>query len=210
VSTPWELTQAAHSVEISEAGKAIDGNLPVISEREIHLEPASAADESFLYATFASTRTQELEITGWGEEQKEQFLRMQFKAQRESYLTQTPDAEYSVVKCGEIAVGRLIIERTAEEIHIVDIALLTQFRKQGIGSILMERILQEAMEAGKSVRLFVERFNPALRWYEQLGFGAVSGGPIYLEMVWRPGSAEPARHGSEVAEVAVGSGDVSD
>jgi ribosomal protein S18 acetylase RimI-like enzyme len=183
--------------------------LPGVESPVITLRPSTQADDAFLYETYASTRTDEMALTGWSEEQKDRFLRMQFEAQRQSYLTQTPDADYSVIRCGEIAVGRLIIERTSEEIHIVDIALLTQFRRQGIGSMLMGGILQEAAESGKSVRLFVERFNPALPWYERLGFGVVSGGPIYLEMVWRPGSVEP-QHDSEVTEVVVGSRDVSD
>ncbi len=197
--SPLSTRDHLAEIELGDAGSAM-----------ITLEPVTPADESFLYETYASTRTDEMALTGWSDEQKEKFLRMQFEAQRQSYLTQTPDAEYSVIRCGEIAVGRLIIERTAEEIHIVDIALLTQFRRQGIGSVLMDGILREATEAAKSVRLFVERFNPALRWYEHLGFGVVSRGPIYLEMVWRPGSAEPRHHDSEISELAVGSCDVSD
>ncbi|MFZ0319012.1 MAG: N-acetyltransferase [Candidatus Sulfotelmatobacter sp.] len=164
------------------------GSLPVISEREVYLEPATPADQSFMYAAFASTRTEELAPTGWSDQQKEQFLRLQFEAQRISYLREIPDAEYSVVRCGTAAMGRLIVERTPTEVHIVDIALLTQFRRQGIGSILMGRLFDEAAKAGKSVRLFVEKFNPALRWYERMGFGLVSTSPIYLEMVWQPTS----------------------
>ena len=188
MSIPQELTHAAHSAEMSKAADVTDGSLLVVSEREIYLEPASHADESFMYATFASTRTEELAITGWSEEQKEQFLRMQFEAQRQSYLHDLPDAEYSVIRCGSTAVGRLIVERTPSEVHIVDIALLTQFRKQGIGSILMRRIIAEAEQTGKSVRLFVEKFNPALHWYERMGFKVLSTGPIYLEMVGRRNS----------------------
>lgn len=189
MSISRELTSTAHAAEISEGGDAGHRSSPAISEQEVHLEPASPADESFMYATFASIRTEELAATGWSDEQKDQFLRMQFEAQRQSYLRQVPDAEYSVVRCGEIGVGRLIIERTPKEVHIVDISLLTQFRRQGIGSVLMGRIFHEAEKAGKSVRLFVEKFNPALRWYERMGFEVVSTGPMYLEMIWRPASA---------------------
>jgi ribosomal protein S18 acetylase RimI-like enzyme len=189
VSISGELTPTAHAAEISEAGDARHRNSPAISAQEVHLEPASPADESFIYATFASTRTEELSPTGWSDEQKEQFLRMQFEAQRQSYLRDLPEAEYTVIRCGSAAVGRLIVERTPSEIHIVDIALLTQFRKQGIGSILMRRMLGEAEQTGKSVRLFVEKFNPALRWYERMGFEVVSTGPMYLEMIWRPALA---------------------
>jgi ribosomal protein S18 acetylase RimI-like enzyme len=187
VSISQKLTPTARAAEISEAGDARHRNSLAISERQVHLEPASPADEPFMYATFASTRTEELAATGWSDEQKEQFLRMQFEAQRQSYLQQVPDAEYSVVRCEEIAVGRLIIERTPTEVHIVDIALLTQFRRQGIGSVLMGSIFHEAEKAGKPVRLFVEKFNGALPWYERMGFEVVSTGPIYFEMIWRPG-----------------------
>jgi ribosomal protein S18 acetylase RimI-like enzyme len=196
VSVSRELSQTA---EISEARDVTRGNLPVVSEREIYLEPATPADEPFMYATFASTRTEELAATGWSDEQKEQFLRLQFEAQRISYLREIPDAEYSVIRCGTAAVGRLIVERTPAEVHIVDIALLTEFRRQGIGSVLMGRIFDEAEKAGKSVRLFVEKFNPALRWYERMRFEVMRVGPIYLEMVWRPGLADSGDTDSQVA-----------
>jgi ribosomal protein S18 acetylase RimI-like enzyme len=133
-------------------------------------------------------------LTGWNAEQQEAFLRMQYDAQRRSYRMQLPDAKYWVIRCDGSAVGRLIIDRTAEEIHVVDIALLPEFRKRGIGSTLMAAIIKEASQAGKTVRLHVERFNPALRWYERLGFGVVNSGPIYLEMVWR--AVQPDVQGS--------------
>jgi ribosomal protein S18 acetylase RimI-like enzyme len=183
-----ELTLAVSAVEVSAAGEPAFLD---ISGSAMNLQTACAADESFMYATYASTRTEELAVTGWNEEQKENFLRLQFEAQRRSYLVQVPDAEYFVVRCGQVAVGRLIVERTPAEIHIVDIALLPQFRQRGIGSILMRAILNEAKKAGKSVRLFVEQFNPALPWYQQLGFSVVSKGPIYLEMIWCTVSPEP-------------------
>jgi ribosomal protein S18 acetylase RimI-like enzyme len=168
----------------------------------ICLYPIDSADEPFLYRTFASTRADEMAFTGWSTEQQEAFLRMQYETQRRAYLMQIPDAEYWVVRRDETAVGRLITDRTPDEIHVVDIALLPEFRAQGIGSTLMAAIMTEATETAKVVRLHVERFNPALRWYERLGFTVVSSGPIYLEMVWRPcsdGAGEVAAEGNLVS-----------
>jgi ribosomal protein S18 acetylase RimI-like enzyme len=159
-----------------------------VSARLVRLDRVQPSDEPFLYQTFASTRADEMAITGWNAEQQDTFLRMQYEAQRRSYRMEMPDAEYSVIRCDEIAVGRLILNRTPEEIHVVDIALLPKFRGLGIGGTLMKAIMEEAARAGKTVGLHVERFNPALRWYQRLGFSEVSGGPIYLEMVWRSGS----------------------
>jgi len=157
----------------------------------IRLDPVGPADEPFLYQTFASTRSDEMALTGWNAQQQELFLRMQYEAQRSSYLMQMPDAQYWIIRRDEMAAGRLILHRTSEKIYVVDIALIPEFRALGIGSSLMEAIMHEASLASKSVGLHVERFNPALRWYERLGFTVISSGPIYLEMVWRPQSKTP-------------------
>jgi ribosomal protein S18 acetylase RimI-like enzyme len=175
---------------------ATAGEEPPISDLNdpaISLTPIRPADEPFLYQTFASTRSDEMALTGWNAEQQEAFLRMQYEAQRRSYLLQLPSAQYWMVRRDEIAVGRLILDRTTEEIHIVDIALLPEFRRLGIGSHLMRAIMNEASETAKAVRLHVERSNPALHWYERLGFGVVNSGPIYLEMVWWPRSEAPSK-----------------
>jgi len=126
---------------------------------------------------------------------------MQYEAQRSSYLMQMPGAEYWVIRRDEMAAGRLILHRTPEKIYVVDIALIPEFRGLGIGSDLMEAIIHEASLAGKSVGLHVERFNPALRWYERLGFTVIGSGPIYLEMVWRPQSQAPVAGKKENDEV---------
>jgi ribosomal protein S18 acetylase RimI-like enzyme len=187
------------------ATEARGRSTPDVSVPAITLDPVLDSDEPFLYRTFASTRTEEMALTGWSAEQQETFLRMQYEAQRRSYQMQLPEAKYWVVRCDGSAVGRLIIDGTSEEIHIVDIALLPVFRKRGIGSILMEAIIKEASQDGKTVRLHVERFNPALRWYERLGFSVINSGPIYLEMVWR--TAQPDVQESCVGVAYAGSSD---
>lgn len=145
-----------------------------------------AEHEPFLYALFATTRADELALTNWSAEQKETFLRMQFAAQRQSYGTQFPDAERSIILHNGTPVGRLLLDRTADELHIVDIALTPEHRNRGIGSAILAGLQAEAVATGKSIRLYVERFNPALRWYERLGFENTSSSEIYLEMIWRP------------------------
>lgn len=149
----------------------------------IRLHSACASDDELMYRIFASTRAAEMAITGWSAGQQEAFLRMQFEAQRRSYLMQMPDAEYFVVRRGEVGVGRLILNRLPRELHIADIAVLPEFHRMGIGSALMRDIFEEAEQTGKKVSLQVEQFNPALRWYRRLGYNVVNTGPIYFEMV---------------------------
>ena len=111
---------------------------------------------------------------------------MQVAAQRHSYNTNYPDAQRSIILHNGKPAGRVFIDRTDQEIHIVDIALLPEFRGHGIGSALMKTLMNEAAAERKFVRLFVERFNPALRWYESMRFTKISESEIYLEMIWRP------------------------
>jgi hypothetical protein len=54
--------------------------------------------------------------------------------------------------------------------RIVDIALLPQYCNRGIGTTLLRDLQSEAAAAGKPLRIHVERFNPALRLYQRLGF----------------------------------------
>lgn len=152
----------------------------------IRLAPATAANDEFLCRVFASTRAAEMAMTGWSKEQQEVFLRMQYDAQRRSYAMQMPGAEYFVVWRHGAGVGRLILNRLADEIHVADIAVLPQFQRSGIASALMRDIFDEAAQTGKKVSLQVEHFNPALHWYERLGFTVINTGPIYFEMVWEP------------------------
>jgi len=152
-----------------------DGMSPQITFRSI-----TAADEEFLYQVYASTRAEELAQVAWSVEQKESFLRMQFRAQQQYYQSTFSGAQFEIIcQQGEPA-GRLYVARLAGEIRIIDIALLPQHRGRGIGSRLSNELLDEARLAGKPVRIHVERFNPALRLYERLGFHAIEDKGIYL------------------------------
>jgi ribosomal protein S18 acetylase RimI-like enzyme len=124
----------------------------------------------------------------WSSEQKEAFLRMQFDAQAQHYQEHFGDAEYSIVLLGSDPVGRLYLDRRADEIRVVDIALLPGHRGNGIGGELMWSVLAEGTASGKAVRIHVERNNRALSFYRRLGFRVIQDGDVYHLMEWLPGS----------------------
>ncbi len=84
------------------------------------------------------------------------------------------------------SVGGLYIHRRENEIRIMDIALLPEHRKQGIGSELLRDILQQGQENTLPVTIHVERFNPALHLYERLGFKQKEDKGVYWLMEWMP------------------------
>ena len=160
----------------------------------ITFRPITGHDEPFLRKLYASTRTEELMQTGWSDSQKLTFLDQQFTAQSIYYSDQFRKAEFLIVLKKSNPIGRLYIDRRADEIRIIDIALLPEYRQKGIGSYLLKNVLSEAQQAGKPVRIHVERFNPALHLYHRLGFKNIGDTGVYYLMEWSaPGveSGEP-------------------
>jgi ribosomal protein S18 acetylase RimI-like enzyme len=82
----------------------------------------------------------------------------------------------------------------------MDIALLSEFRKQGIGTVLLQNILAEAAENSLPVTIHVERFNPALKLYQRLGFSIAEDKGVYLFMRWSATRKEEHETAGSIAE----------
>ena len=152
----------------------------------IDLRPVLPGDEEFLFSVFASTRAQELDLVDWNAAQKQAFLRMQFHAQDRFYKENYPGVEYQIILRDDQPIGRLYVHRRTDEIRVIDISLLPEFQKRGIGSFLLNQILDEGNRKNLPVTIHVERFNPALHLYERLGFRLQEDKGVYLFMKWLP------------------------
>lgn len=153
---------------------------------EITFRPITDEDLPFLSRLYASTRQEELAVTPWNDEQKRAFLEQQFEAQHRHYQEHYPEASFDVLEVDGEAAGRLYVSRWTREIRIVDIALLPEYRNRGIGSRVLEDLLDEGRRSGKAVSIHVEKNNPALRLYERLGFEPREDKGVYLLMEWKP------------------------
>ena len=150
----------------------------------ISLRAITPEDDVFLARVYASSRAEELAITGWSEELKAEFCRRQFDAQSAYYAANYPEASFQIIERDGWPVGRLYVARWEKEIRIVDVTLLPEFRGSGIGTKLLRDLQDEARAAGKSLTIHVERFNRALTLYERLGFKEVEDKGVYLLMQW--------------------------
>ena len=159
-------------------------------KRRVRLRPVEPADEEFLLDVYASTRADEMALVPWTDEQKRAFLRMQLGAQREAYETNYKDAtDYQLILLDEQPVGRLWTARTEEQIRLLDIALLPEAQKHGIGTMLLAQLIAESEQLGKPLRHMVYRFNTgALRFYERHGFSQLGEAGAYLLMERQPAS----------------------
>jgi ribosomal protein S18 acetylase RimI-like enzyme len=155
-----------------------------IDRQTIQYRPVRADDHEFLAALYASTRTEEMKFVPWPEEQKAQFLAMQFHAQTEHYVDQYDASGFFVIEEDGRLVGRLYRELQDNDIHLIDIALIPEMRGSGLGTILLQEILDEAKAAGYTVSIYVEHFNPAKRLYDRLGFKEIGQNGVYHLMKW--------------------------
>jgi ribosomal protein S18 acetylase RimI-like enzyme len=151
----------------------------------VRLRSIDYGDLAFLEQVYASTRTEELALTDWSEQQKAAFIGFQFRAQHAHYATHYHGADFLVIERGGTRVGRLYLHWRRDELRIVDIALLPQARGSGLGRRLLEVLMAQAAAAGKAVSIHVEQMNPAMRLYLRLGFMRNGEHGVYHLMEWR-------------------------
>lgn len=151
-----------------------------MAAEKITLQPVQESDNEFLLKVYGSTREQEMAQVPWTAEQKQQFVRMQWEAQKNHYAAQHPNATHEIIFVEGAAVGRLYLDRSGDNFHILDITLLPEHRNRGVGSFLLHQIMVEAKEAGKPVTIYVETFNPSLRLFQRLGFTPIQQEGFHL------------------------------
>lgn len=156
-----------------------------VRAEQIRLRTAVAADENFILSVYASTRADELQQVPWTAEQKEAFVKMQFASQKQHYAASHPQASHDLICVDETEVGRIYLDR-GENLHILDVTILPQYRNQGIGGVLLRRLLDEAGQSGKIVTIYVETFNPSVRFFERLGFQKDQEIGFQFLLKWEP------------------------
>jgi GNAT superfamily N-acetyltransferase len=157
-----------------------------ISNSTISLRPVTEDDDEFLLSVYASTRANELAQTAWNDEQKRAFVSWQYELQRREYDARFPSARYDIILVSDRPAGRLWVGEDEGEIRLLDIALQEEFQGQGIGTFLLKKLIQHAIETHKPLRHMVFVLNvKAYRFYERLGFTTIEDLGAYRHMEWR-------------------------
>jgi ribosomal protein S18 acetylase RimI-like enzyme len=143
---------------------------------DIKLRLFSEEDIPFLKKVYFSTRQEELkQVTAWNEDMKNVFLTQQFNAQHDYYQKNYKSAEFFVIEYEKKAIGRLYYDEGFENgIRIIDIAILPDFQKKGIGTDILKGVFERARAIEHNITIHVESFNPAMNLYKRLGFQKIS------------------------------------
>jgi GNAT superfamily N-acetyltransferase len=127
-------------------------------------------DEDFLRSVYVAARWPDLSLLGLCENETKALLRWQFDAQVSHVDAFFPHATHSVVLLGAEAIGQLIVDRSTDEIRVVEIALLPAFRHLGIGTVLVRSLFEEADAKHLPVRCHVVQDDDARGFWEHVGF----------------------------------------
>lgn len=160
-----------------------NGNECDNQEISISVRLAECKDYHILYRVFKESRWDLNFIDDIDEEQKEIIISQQFIAEKEQLKVIYPKAEFYIIMLNNIPIGRLYMNYGKWEDRVLEIGLLEEYRKRGIGSIIINRVIKKSVEAGKNVSLQVTWFNhKAYRFYEGLGFQVTENNGVTYEM----------------------------
>lgn len=146
----------------------------------VGLRAEGPGDVEFLWQVYASTRAEEMAISGWDEGQVKIFLDMQFKAQYDYYRHVFPAASFEIILLDGSPVGRFYVARQDDHILLIDLVLLPDFRGQGIGTMILKDLAARAFQENLPLRLHLEYNNRSRSLCERLGFRLLKDEMLYL------------------------------
>ena len=135
------------------------------------LRPATQDDKKFCRELHWRTMRAYVEAT-WGWDDVDQQAR--FEAAFDPARTE-------IIEVRGEAIGMLVVDRGSDPLRIVSIEIAPGHQRRGIGSTLIDRIVDEA--DGRPVSLQVLKANPAKALYERLGFTVVAETPTHWQML---------------------------
>jgi ribosomal protein S18 acetylase RimI-like enzyme len=153
----------------------------------LRLRPETEADAAFRFALFCASRPPEEDFSLLGPELAQHLLRQQFLAQSRSYQTDFPLARVDIIEFDSAPVGYIIVEMTVTQARIVDLAIVPDRRRAGIGEAVITPIIAEAQRRELPLRVSVLNGNRgSLRFRRRLGFQPIGERTAFhAELEWR-------------------------
>lgn len=149
----------------------------------LSLRPAVTADDVFFQQLFAANHAYFAQ-SGLPEHVLQQLLQQQYQLQQQSYQQQNPDIY--LLQHQQQAVGRLILARQKDALHLTDLALLPGYCGLGLGGELMQALQQYARQQHLALTLLVEQQNKrAQKFYLRHDFTFVAQVGSHNQLCWQ-------------------------
>ena len=113
------------------------------------------------------------EVYGWNDADQEVYFKRDFFPE-----------EITIITIDGVDAGMHVVEKEERGYFLRRIEVHPDFQGRGIGSAVIQDILDRARSEEGRVRLMVFRINPAQQLYKRLGFEIVRETKTHYEMVW--------------------------
>jgi ribosomal protein S18 acetylase RimI-like enzyme len=140
---------------------------------EHDLRPAAPSDLDFLFALYSTTMRDVVEQTwGWDE-----------AWQRTDFVKRFAESVVSVVEVAGRAAGTVWVQWTPDCLYICELQVSPEFQGRGLGTAVLQHMIEQAASRGLPVELAVVPANPRAKgWYERVGFEVVATEPPFIRM----------------------------
>src|SRR4051812_17315258 len=108
------------------------------------LTPADGRDEPLLRRIFVEAHCGALAEFGLDPIAFDQLVDLQLRARDQQYAAAHPDGQQYIVEIGGTAVGSCWYVLEVDHLRVLDIAVLRPYRRQGIASCVLRRLMDEA------------------------------------------------------------------
>jgi len=153
----------------------------------VRLRPVTERDLSFLFDVVSSSVREQFKLMGGDVRMMEPLLRIQFESQTREYKERFPEAVHYIITLNDLDAGRIYLNRSPEEIRILDLTLLPEYRGKGLGAFVLKVFEEEAARTGLPIRIYVEDGNRSLRLFDRLGYRFHSKlGEVHNLLEWIP------------------------
>jgi GNAT superfamily N-acetyltransferase len=146
-------------------------------------------DEAFLLTVYASTRD-DVKYLPFDDAGKQAFILMQYTAQKNHYAEYYKDAKHYVVIYDGRPAGRYWVDYGKEDIRLVDMSILPEFRGKGIGTVIFKYAFKRSEEMGLPCVLHVMKEHRSIPMYKRLGFRVIGETGVHDKMERPPGRTD--------------------
>ena len=106
--------------------------------------------------------------------------------QRSDFDARFRTCAVSVIEIDGLPAGALWLQSQPDSVHIVELQLAPEKQGNGVGTAVVEYVIQQAASISRAVTLSVVPANPrAQRLYERLGFEVIGFEAPFIQMRYR-------------------------
>jgi len=144
----------------------------------IKLQPASENDKAFFKALNKAVYINLVEehLGGWDPVFQDQHFENKWA-----------EHNFSFILLDDVQIGGIWVNDFEDYIRLREIQILPEYQNRGIGTGLINELIERAREDGKDLRLSVMKKNKARVLYRRMGFKVYDEDEMSLKMVLKTG-----------------------